>query len=121
MNKTVKWILISVAIIIGIAIIIYAIRSFFPQPVAPGVPPPPGGPAQVNPIDAIISGLGGWLQNLFTGNQCDPQHPGYTKSGKRDTKCDSVTYDPSVSLCNPNLCDPARPGYDQCGGFKMGC
>lgn len=113
MNKTVKWILIVVAIIVAIAIIIYAVRSFLPQYPPPGTPPGPPPPPPGNVLDSLISGLGPWIQNLFFGNQCDPARRGFQKNG---------VYNPDKCGVGEGLgCDPNRSGWNLAGFMDPTC
>lgn len=111
MNKTVKWILIAVAIIVAVALIIWAVKSFSK---GNGAQPPslPSGPP-AGPADGIADVLGNifnsnfWNQ-LFAGKKCNPNNPGFQYNG---------VYNPDKCGTAPGLgCDPNRPGWNL-GGF----
>lgn len=108
MNKTVKWILIALAIIAAIVLIIIGIKYLLEQSAPPApAPPPAGGPSNaiVDALGALVAGLGG----LFGGaKKCDPARPGFQKDG---------VYNPDKCGRAPGLeCDPNRPGWNL-GGF----
>ncbi len=123
MNKTVKWIIIAIVVIVALAIAIWAINKFS----GPSVQPPASGPGDDsdtgNIFQNIIAGLfsGEWLKNLFGGGQadpaCQPANPGFDNNGFYTRKCGGV---PGGGGAN---CDPDKPGKDmngfsstQCGG-----
>lgn len=122
MNKTVKWILIAVAIMAAIAIIIILIVNF----TRPAAPPPNTGPVAPGPgsgIPNILSQLfsSDWIKKLFGGGMaapgCQSANPGFDNNGYYTTACGGV---PGGGGAN---CDPANPGFDmdkfknsQCGG-----
>lgn len=108
-QKTINIILIILlvgSIVLGTVGIIQASKAKNNLP--PGYPPPdkPGlGDALGNIVNNIF--------NLFTGNQCDPTHPGYTKNGKRNTKCDAGG--------GTKYCDCSKPGYATDGVADINC
>lgn len=115
MNKTVKWILISVLIIVLAVVVYYLVKaSQQPSTQPPGPPAPPGGPG--TDLANILGGLfsGNWWKNLFGGSpkvvDCDPARPGYEKDGTPNANCGK-----DYTGCDINKCDLNRPGWNQCG------
>lgn len=123
MNKTVKWILIAVAIIAVIALIIVLILNFSKPAVTPAPGPSPA-PGPGNAIQNILSQLfsSNWITNIFGGSSmaapaCQPNNPGFDNNGYYTRACGGV---PGGGGAN---CDPDNPGKDmngfnssQCGG-----
>lgn len=114
MNKTVKWVLIVILIIILIAAVIFLVRASKPEPTnyVPGPPPASGS----DPINAIITTVGGWLSTLWqtnAGKQCDPNRPGFQKDG---------VYNPDKCGSGAGFeCDPNKPGYNMQGFPDTNC
>lgn len=111
MNKTVKYILIAVAVIAVIAFAIWGIKSYLDSRVPTTAPPAgPPYPTTGNTITDILAGLfsGGFFTSLFAGNKCNPNNPGFQNNG---------VYNPDKCGRAPGLgCDPNRPGWNL-GGF----
>lgn len=126
MNNTVKWILIVVAIIAAIALIIF-LWTQYQNSKAQTIPPgggttPPVNNSLLNIVSGLFNGAGGWISNLFGGGSnfglpdCDPLNPGYTTSGKADTRCTTS----NGGGCDPTKCS-ANSGIDQCGFINENC
>lgn len=113
--KDKKTIVIAVVVILGLLILGVILYAVFAKNTTV---------TQTGPKGSATGGIGSILGNIlgvFTGGQCDPSNPGFTKNGTRDTKCDTNATSSYVNTCDPNTCDPNNPGYDMCGNFKMGC
>lgn len=82
MDKSVKYLLIALAIIAGVVLVIVVIKYFFDQSSSTQPPVQPGGPPPET-SDSIIDTLGNlasdFLGNLFGGKKCDPDNPGFQK------------------------------------------
>lgn len=84
------------------------VKASKPRDLPSGYPPAPK-PGLGDAIAGILSGV----FTAFSGNQCDPANPGYTKNGKRNTKCDTTTAS--------KYCDCSRPGYATDGVADINC
>lgn len=121
MNTTVKWILIAVLILIGLAFVIYLFLNW-PRPVQPGPTPgptPPGG-NWGNILQGFFSS--DWIKKLFGGTEmgdpaCQSTNPGYDNNGFYTRACGGVPGG-GTGNCNPD--DPGKDMYgfnsSQCGG-----
>lgn len=75
-------------------------------------------------LSGIVSNAGGWFGNLIKGSKafspsdCDPNKPGYTKSGKKDTRCQIVT-GPQAG-CDYDKCS-SQKGINDCGFIDDRC
>lgn len=122
MDKTVKWILIAVLIIVVLAFGIYLFTTW-PRPSTPGPNPAPG-PTPGGGLAALLGGFfsSDWIKKLLGGNQmgdpaCQSANPGYDNNGFYTRACGGV---PGGGTGN---CNPDNPGKDmygfnssQCGG-----
>lgn len=117
MNKTVKWLLIALAIIVALVIIILAIKYFMDQSAnnntQPPVPPVQTGNVITDALSALFSGS--FLTNLFGGKKCDPNRPGYQMNGDfNPAKC-------PTGPAQQYKCDCSKPGYTTAGAYKESC
>lgn len=107
-QKTINRIIL-VLLAAGIAIALFA--AFKKPTVAPPTPGPAPAPGPGNLFDTAVNAITPVLTNFF--DKCDPNKPGYRKSGKRDVKCDSTTI--------AKYCDCSRPGYATDGKVDSLC
>lgn len=122
MNKTVKWILIVVAIMAAIALIIVLIMNLS-KPAIPANPNPPAGPPSPGTgIQNILSSIfsSDWIKNIFGGGNmappaCQPNNPGFDNNGYYTRACGGV---PGGGGAN---CDPDNPGKDMAGFSSSQC
>lgn len=122
-KQTIKWLIIAV-IIIGLIVVALLIA----KAAKPRTKTITGGggtqtPGLGNSLGNILGGVfqGNWWQNIFGGSfslsDCDPNRPGYTKKGKKDTRCTTTNVSGYTLKGNcVNGCDDGNPGYD-CDGF----
>lgn len=117
MNKTVKWILIAVAIIAAIALIIMLILNLS-KPAATVPPNPNPSPSPGSGIPGILNQIfsSDWIKNIFGGGNmappaCQTSNPGFDNNGYYTRKCGGV---PGGGGAN---CNPDDPGKDM-NGFK---
>jgi len=119
MNKTVKYILIAVAIIAALVLIVLAVKYFMDQSAAnnqPPVTPPTTGNLIADAFGSLFSG--NFFQNLFGGKKCDPNNNCHQKNGDYNLQCCGTAsggWNPSNVDCQ-NGCDKNKPGYD-CNGL----
>lgn len=118
MNKTVKYILIAVAIVAALALIIFGVKYFIDRSSpSPAPTPAPGSPT--NTIVDILGGLfaGGFFGNLFGGGKkCDPNNNCYQKNGEYNLQCCQTSQGGQTFKCDCN-----NPGYTTTGEYKESC
>lgn len=127
MNKTVKWLLIAVLIIVVLA---FGIYLFINWPRKDATLPPSTGGGVPSSAGAAIAGLlaglfsSDWIKNIFGGGgngmaapACQQANPGFDNNGFYTRACGGV---PGGGGAN---CNPDDPGKDmfgfnnsQCGG-----
>lgn len=101
-KQTITWIII----ILVILVIFIALYFILRKPAAATPPPPVVNPNPTsNIISGVVTGLGGWLSNLFGGTGISGGS-GHTTSNSGYTTIGNCT----------NGCDDGNPGYD-CNGF----
>lgn len=121
MNKTVKWILIAVAIIAGIALIVVLILNFNKPAVQPPNTNPNSNPSG-NIVNVLLQNASNFIKNIFGGSggnmappACQAANPGFDNNGYYTRACGGV---PGGGGAN---CDPDNPGKDMAGFSSSQC
>ena len=121
MTTGVKWLLITVLVLLGLAFILYLFLNW-PRPIPPGAPPGP--PSQGNNWGNLLQGFfsSDWIKKLFGDGgtappACQSNNPGYDNNGYYTRTCGGVPGG-GGSDCNPDKPGENMAGFNwpPCGG-----